>query len=274
MHMQKPVNSCGIYLDFDNIWGGILDFLSIKYDPQSPTPLTPAQKNQVEQFISELPSNLNSILPDIRFMKAFADFDRLPYAASFSPSITSILYNSEIEPHPSFVKAGKVKLKDASDRTLMLEIIEDVFFTKKGIDCVVIGSGDVDFYPIMTFLREHSDKKVSVLAFRHGFSSFYSKISYIAKDGTHMIDDIMSHLKATPVTVSVPAVAPTQQEDKFEKFKAALLKGVRNWESSKNEAVRTGLVISSWIPRWGITLTPEEIEGYFKRLKDDKVIDM
>lgn len=275
--MTKLINSCGVYLDWDNIWGGILDFLSIKYDPANPTPLITNQKQLIENFVAELPIKLHANLPDIRFIKAFADFDRLPYANSFSPSITSMLYNAEIEPHPSFVKAGKVKLKDASDRTLMLEVIEDIFFTDKTIDCVIIGSGDVDFYPLVTFIREHSDKKVSMLTFRNGLSHFYNKISYLAKDGIYMIDDMMSHHKVLSilqpeiVTVATAEVEPTIE---YEQFKNKLLNGIKNWQNNKGSDVKTGLVVNSWLPRWGLNLTIEQIELYFNRLKDEKIIDI
>lgn len=282
--MTKLINSCGIYLDWDNIWGGILDFLSIKYDPTNPPPLTISQKQLIEKFVAELPIivaelpiKLHENLPDIRFIKAFADFDRLPYANSFSPSITEMLYNAEIEPHPSFVKAGRVKLKDASDRTLILEVIEDIFFTDKTIDCVVIGSGDVDFYPLVTFIREHSNKKVSLLSFSKGLSHFYNKISYLVKDGIYMFDDMMSHHKVLslpqPKTETV-ATPEAKIETDYDQFKNKLLGGIKNWQTNKGSDVKTGLVVNSWIPRWGLNLTMEQIEGYFNRLKEENIIDI
>jgi hypothetical protein len=279
--MAKLINSCGIYLDWDNIWGGILDFLSIKYDPAHPAPLVSNQRRQIENFVNELPMKLHEALPDIRFIKAFADFDRLPYANSFSPSITSMLYNAEIEPHPSFVRAGKVKLKDASDRTLMLEVIEDIFFTDKTIDCVIIGSGDVDFYPLVTFIREHSDKKVSILTFRNGLSHFYYKISYLTKDGIHMFDDMMSHHKTLPLSEPHTAIEPKivepealEGEQIYERFKNKLLTGIKNWTSNKGQHVRTGLVVNSWLPKWQLILTTEQVENYFERLKSEGIIEI
>jgi hypothetical protein len=285
--MAKLIESCGIYLDWDNIWGGLLDFLHIKYDPKGATPLSADQKRQIEKFISDLPIKLHKVLPDIRFIKAFADFDRLPYANSLSPSITHLLYNAEMEPHPSFVKAGKTTLKDASDRTLMLETIEDVFFTQKTIDCIVIGSGDVDFYPFIQFIREHSNKSVSLISFRKTLSSFYSNISYFPKEGIHILEDLMSDHKTLmfPEKTDTPTEATTEEislprenidgdEILYQKFKEELIKGVTNWNRKKEQDVKTGLVVNSWLSRWDLSLTLDQFDSFLQRMKDEKKIDI
>jgi uncharacterized LabA/DUF88 family protein len=290
--MNDLIKSCGVYLDWDNIWGGILHFFSIRVDPQHPITLTQNQKNQIEQFITIFSHKLHESQSDVRYIKAFADFDRLPYANTFSPSVTNILHNAEIEPFPSFVRAGKFALKDASDRSLMLEVVEDIFFAKKIIDCVIIASGDVDFYPLITFVREHSEKKICLLSFSRSLNSFYKTISYLKKDGgIILIDDLMSsHTFTTlplPIESSIPlegfemasgkAVESTSEESGdqiYISFKNQLIKTIKQWERNKQQSVKTGLVIRSWIPRWEPPLTIEAANIYLDRMQKEGLINI
>ncbi|MBI5195939.1 MAG: hypothetical protein HZA10_06425 [Nitrospirae bacterium] len=133
--MDKLSKRCGIYLDWDNIWGGILSFFEIKVEknPTKRKPLEAPLKEKIKTFLGEFSEKIykNSQLDEeIRYIKAFADFDRLPHASDFNPSITNLLHNAGIEPFISFVTAGGFKIKDASDRSLILEVIEDVFFLR------------------------------------------------------------------------------------------------------------------------------------------------
>lgn len=282
--MEKLISSCGIYLDWDNIWGGILDFISIKVNHKNPIILTQSQKKIMEDFIYVFSRKLHETQPDVRYIKAFADFDSLPYANNFYPSITNILHNSEIEPFPSFVRAGKTKFKNTSDTSLILEVIEDIFFTKKLIDHVIIASGDIDFYPLFTFIREHSDKKVYISSFKKSLNSYYKKISYLNKEaGIIFIDDLMSSYSFSSLPLSeeteVAKMAEKEPElstvpDMYDTFKSKLLKGIQNWMKSKSKEVKTGLVIGSWLPRWELSITVETANDYLKRMKDEGVIDI
>lgn len=290
--MNDLIKSCGVYLDWDNIWGGILHYFSIKVDPQHPIILTSNQKNQIEEFINVFSSKLHETQSDVRYIKAFADFDRLPYANTFSPSITNILHNAEIEPFPSFVRAGKFALKDASDRSLMLEVVEDVFFAKKIINCVIIASGDVDFYPLITFIREHSEKKICLLSFSKSLNSFYQTISYLKKDGgIILIDDLVSSHTFTSLPLVTEPLAPLaedkitngkdvgtegSQDDNqiYISFKDQLIKNIKRWERNKQQSVKTGLIIRSWIPHWQPPLTVKSANNYLARMQDEGLIEI
>lgn len=275
--MDKLSKHCGIYLDWDNIWGGILSLFEIKVekDPTKRKPLESPQKEKIKTFLGEFSEKLyqsSQLEEEIRYIKAFADFDRLPHVIDFNPSITNLLHNAGIEPFISFVTAGGLKIKDASDRSLILEVIEDVFFSKKPIDTIIIASGDVDFYPLAAFIREHSEKRVRFLSFKNRLSDFYKNLPAL-KNELIFIENIMGNsLETLTKTLELPM--EPEEKSKYELFKSRLVYSIKSWKEKKGKDVKTGLVISSWLPKWELTISIEEANIYLKKLIDEGVIEI
>lgn len=275
--MDKQIKHCGIYLDWDNIWGGILTLLEIKVvkDINKRKPLESNQKEKIKTFMSEFSSKLcqsPQLGEEIRYIKAFADFDRLPHAVDFNPSISSLLHNSGIEPFISFVNAGGMKIKDASDRSLILEVIEDVFFSKKPIDTVIIASGDVDFYPLAAFIREHSDKRVRILSFKNRMSDFFKNLPSLRNE-LIFIEDIMGDA-INKITEPLELPLETAASGNYELFKNRLVSGIKKWKEKKGAEVKTGLIINSWLPKWEISISAEEANAFLKKLIEDNIIEI
>lgn len=272
-------NRCGVYLDWDNIWGGILDLLGIivAKDESKRTSLSKPQKAKIEEFIRKFASDICDsplIADETRYIKAFADFDRVPHAKEFTPSLTDQLHNCGIEPLISFVRARGQKIKDASDRSLILEIIEDVFFSKKQINTIIIASGDVDFYPLLAFVREHSDKRICILTFKNRVSHFYEQLPSLRND-IFFIEDLMEldKFKIEPETEPELPLEEVSEDANYKSFKDNLIEGLTLW-NKKGLKAKTGLIVKSWAPRWAIPISPKKINEFFEKLISEDIIQI
>lgn len=61
---------------------------------------------------------------------------------------------------PSFVSSGKRKNKNTSDIALTLEVVNDLIIKTISVVPVVISYGDINFYPLIAWIREHTDKGI------------------------------------------------------------------------------------------------------------------
>jgi len=284
--LGKKIN-IGVYLDFDNIWGGLLRELGIDPDERRRKGI-----GLLSEEISLLKKILNEILPlafyegiarrftsvshrnysaQVRYVKAFAVFSKLPFGDQIG-DIQTILHNSGIEPFPSFIAKDT---KDASDRSLILEIVEDIFFNHLPIDIVVIGSGDVDFYPLVSFFYEHSDKSLYILSFENSKSSLYeeipltsSKLICLEKLKIEVETDfgITVQKDLNWILGEEKRILLEKLYEKFSKFKEIFFRDFKAYEE-KGKEVKSGLVVKRWRKQWKekeqITFTENEI-NYFR----------
>ena len=287
--MIKKKKNIGIYLDLDNIWGGLLRELGINVEERKKKliGLLPAERDLLKEILTKiLPAVLyvgisekfheyegSNVVAntEVRFIKAFAVFSKLPFINQIG-EIQTLLHNVGIEPFPSFIAKDT---KDASDRALILEIIEDIFFNQLPIDVVILGSGDIDFYPLVSFFYEHSDKDLYLLSFRNSLSNIYLQIP-LTQEKVLLIEDICYREaywfkeKLMEFKRDLKEVI----EMKFSNFKDLLLKKLNEFIKA-GRIVKTGLVITGWKKEWkekGFTFDESEINFFLDRLVEEKVI--
>ena len=279
----------GVYLDFDNLWGSLLGELGINIEErikEKKYGLLPVEIETVKELLTTylpyflyfgLEENFTSpngkIKGHVRYIKAFAVFSKLPFANQIG-EIQNMLHNVGIEPFPSFTARN---VKDASDRALILEVVEDVFFNQLPVDVVVIGSGDIDFYPLISFFYEHSDKNLYLLSFENSLNSLYREIPLTA---SRLIDirtlefspynsktfgEILQE-KKNALQESVGIALSTFKKLFFEKFSEAQKEG---------KEIRTGLLFSKWRKEWkrqGYDFDNNEINHFLNLLQKEGLI--
>jgi len=165
-----------IYLDFDNIYGGLLDFLNIKAKDEKPTEL---QFLVFKEALKCLINSLSIVFPErAKYIKAFAEYENLPHGNRFKPNISAFLYNLGVKPVNPFVaySTGSGKGKNASDIALSLEVVSDILVKRNPIDLVIIASGDIDLYPLVSWIREYTDKEVFIASFEKRLNSIYKQV--------------------------------------------------------------------------------------------------
>lgn len=165
-----------IYLDFDNIYGGLLDFLDIKAKGENPTEL---QLKIFQEVLKCLINSLSIVFPErAKYIKAFAEYENLPHKNSFKPNIPAFLYNLGVRPINPFVAYSKDsgKGKNASDIALSLEVVSDILIKKNPIDIIIIATGDIDLYPLVSWLREYTDKEIFMASFEKRLNNIYKQV--------------------------------------------------------------------------------------------------
>jgi len=293
--LSRKIN-IGVYLDFDNIWGGLLRELGIDPDERRKRGIS-----LLSEEILLLKRIMNEILPlifyegishrftstsyiprgryfeeirkfgQVRYVKAFAVFSKLPFGDQVG-DIQTILHNSGIEPFPSFIAKDT---KDASDRSLILEVIEDIFFNRLPIDVVIIGSGDVDFYPLVSFFYEHSDKSLYILSFRNSKSSLYREIPLTMTKLIDIEDLQTGEESLEQVLIREKKIIFKEINEKFLKFRGLFLEKYRTY-TGQNKEVKTGLVVKMWRRQWKeeeqIVFTESEINYLLDQLQNEGAI--
>lgn len=284
-------NNIGIYLDFDNIWGGILRKLEIdaKDRQEHSISLHPIEVKVFKDILSSLGKFLywglklkfssysdeygSDVYAKVRYIKAFAVFSKLPFANKIG-DVQTILHNSGIEPISSFIAK---EVKDASDRVLILEVIEDIFFNKLPIDTVIIGSGDIDFYPFVSFFYEHSDKELYLLSFKEEVSSLYKQIPLTSQKVLPMEDlEVGDSLSFKDFLKEKKEELSRGITSELERFKKLFISKFLEEERERQE-IKTGLVVRWWRKEWlkqGINFSSEEINYFLYLLKKGKIIDI
>ncbi len=297
---SSPPHRYCIYLDFDNIYGGCLDYLGIK----AKEPISPLQGVMFSQVLECFLSKIPSLLPrgECAFIKAFAEYENLPHSKAFKPGIQIFLHNIGIKPISPFVSSGKRKNKNASDIALTLEVVNDLIIKGIPVDSVIICSGDIDFYPLISWIREHTNKNIYIMSFSKRTSRVYNKV-FDFSDSERLIwlDDLLTscfknileervgNLKGyssdkglewfkEKVWNLIPEKydsikdigqgkpdKPIKTDGECEKFKKKVLEGLKSW-LRKNEYASTGLIITNWLPRWNLDLDEEEANKCLKEL--------
>jgi len=62
------------------------------------------------------------------------------------------------------------------DISLTLEVVNDLVLKRIPLDAVVLFSGDIDFYPLISWMREHTGKDVFLISFLDGLKKAYIDI--------------------------------------------------------------------------------------------------
>ena len=280
----------GVYVDFDNVWGGILRFLSI--DPKKRekkykvSGLTLSEKkcfqdileNVLPQLFYKYIANHFSLyekdvgnaklkLGEVRYVKAFSTFSKLPFH-NIVGNVPAMLHKYGIEPFNSFLAKDE---KDASDRALILEVIEDVFFNKVPVDHVVIVGGDIDFYPLFSFFYEHSDKDIYIASFRNSLSQDYFRIP-LTNGKVIVLDDLpLSPFEDSKTVKDLFKEKYMQlkieERNRYDEFKKHLIQKYKE-ALSQGKKLRTGFFIKEG------KFNTMEINIFIEQMKNEKMIEI
>ncbi len=277
-------NNIGIYLDFDNIWGGLLRELRIDVEDRRKKgiSLLPVEVevlkellNMLSSFIYEGLAYFFPALSNVRYVKAFAVFSKLPFITQIG-EIQTLLHNSGIEPFTSFIAKDT---KDASDRALILEVVEDIFFNQLPVDIIAIGSGDIDFYPLVSFFYEHSDKELYILSFKNSLSYTYFEIPLTSSRIIDFCDLVARAPEALGITLGAKLVEinnelETKKRERLEIFKDLFFKSLDD-SLSQGKSIKTGLIIKCWKKEWkekGYNFNNNEINYFLDLLQQEGFI--
>jgi uncharacterized LabA/DUF88 family protein len=171
-----------VYIDFDNLYRGLIDNLNLIIKPSKEE--EKATRFQLLVFREILKCILKSLSytgsEKARYIKAFAEFENLPFQEAFNVNIPAFLYNlgiKPINPFTAYSKKGKKKrINNASDVSLTLEVVSDVLVKKVFVKLIIIVSGDIDFYPLVSWLKEYTDKEILILSFGNRLNPIYKEL--------------------------------------------------------------------------------------------------
>jgi len=304
---SSPPHRYCVYLDFDNIYGGCLDYLGIK----AKEPISPLQGIIFSQVLECFLSKIPSLLPcgECAFIKAFAEYENLPHSKVFKPGIQIFLHNIGIKPISPFVSSGKRKNKNASDIALTLEVVNDLIIKGIPVDSVIICSGDIDFYPLISWIREHTNKHVYIMSLSKRTSQVYNRVfDFSNSDRLIWLDDLLTGCfrnileeKVDNLKVyssdkgiewfkgkvrnllpdkydSIKDIGQGKPDEQIktdlecEEFKKKVLEGLKSW-LKKNEYASTGLIITNWFPKWNLDLDEEEANECLKELIENRAFE-
>jgi len=169
----------GVYIDFDNLIGGLIASLGIKGN----TNLSPLKRTLFPIILKKFLQNLR-ILGNTKaireskplFKKVFSEYHNLPLKNLLLPEPPVFLNNIGITPINPFVVSSGTKNKNASDISLTLEVVNDLVLKRIPLDAVVLFSGDIDFYPLISWIREHTGKDVFLISFSDRLKRAYIDI--------------------------------------------------------------------------------------------------
>jgi len=183
------VKRTAIYVDFDNIYGGILDKLGIPANLNAFRQVTNFQqaflKGVLSKFFRKIKENLalgegynvNTSSHSPLCIKVFAEYENLPLSQKFSPSMTVFLHNTGVVPINPFVAYSKKKEnRNAADVALVLTAIEDLLIKKIPAETVVICTCDTDLYPLILWLKEHTGKEILLAGFSGRTNKLYDSV--------------------------------------------------------------------------------------------------
>lgn len=299
--LQLP--GTGLYIDFDNLYGAFLAHSAT--ESRKDSKLTNLQKRLLpvllEQFLKNVKTSIEYTF-DLLYSKAFADYDKLPHKNFLNINVPVLLHNIGIKPYNPFISTGKHKNKNAADISLTLTVVEDLIIKRLDVKSVILFTGDIDFYPLISWLRENSGKRIYIMSFEDRLNSNYRKLmgEYII-----LVDEIfLNSVKELPGTLSddemnmfqtldnasiiwlkefignafddeVPeewnrimssiAVGDkSEPDDECGEFISKMVSGLKNWLSRNLEA-STGLIIKNWMPRWGLTISEIQANDCLRR---------
>jgi len=310
-----------IYVDFDNIFGAILGKLGISTNPKD---VTTFQLNFLQEvlknFFRELKrhlyltySPLSTFSPvgeEIKkkqhyclCLKVFAEYENLPLSKMFSPSIQIFLHNSGVVPINPFIAFSKKKEnRNSADTALVLSAIEDIVVKRIPAETIIVCTCDIDLYPLLVWLKEHTGKKVYLGGFSRRTSSLYD--ATMTDEKVLMDKYLEMALKNTISNVEnwwfvrksiairdedlnfIDRLSFVDDERKSElrrkltlneqdthlaferlcaRFGEKVISGLKSW-LRRNEYATTGLVIGNWLPKWNLGLDVKQANECLKRL--------
>jgi len=180
----------GVYIDFDNLIGGFKANLGINEKDG----LKDFQKILIPILLRIFLQKIGipeKIPPEgrkqILFKKIFAEYHNIPLKNLLKPEPFVFLNNIGLKPINPYIISSRAKNKNASDISLTLEVVNDLIIKKNPIDGVVIFSGDIDFYPLISWIREHTAKEVYIISFSERLNRLYFEIFKHLIDYKHII---------------------------------------------------------------------------------------
>ncbi len=267
------VHFLGIYVDFDNIWGGFLE--SFGFSTESSLSrgerlyLLDLSRNFIRACLnpySELWNQFNEeggVRP--AFIKIFADFEALP----FKEGVIDALQETGAIVHYPFVRRRGKHTKDASDRALILEVVADVFFKRSGLTGMILCTGDIDYFPLIRFLKEYKpDFSVYLWSFRNRANTFYKENAHLFEKIFYLDDFITGEVERLRPRETAP------EEKLYEKFRDRVLRGLKNWFGKGKEYATKDLILKNWLPRWAelSILSYEDGLHFLKRMEEEGLI--
>ena len=314
-----------IYVDFDNIYGGILDKLGIPAKPKTSKDVTPFQitflKEVLKEFFREFKKEYFPLC-----IKVFAEYENLPLSSRFSPSMTVFLHNIGVIPVNPFVAYSKKKEnRNAADVALTLSAIEDLLIKEIPAETVIVCTHDIDLYPLILWLIEHTGKEILLASFPERTNKLYDSVlvgrrvdlnTYlhfaVEKAGKsllcrmeeikdlserdlkfierieiafHDISELynlrkllyLNDLKGKIEEKILEMERTLDSAEKVnrevcEKFKRKLLSGLKSW-LTKREFASTGLIISSWLPRWSLGISHVQANECLKKVIQSRELE-
>jgi hypothetical protein len=164
----------GLYLDFDNLVGGFEANLYIKGKVY-----TPFQRKFIPLLLKKFLQSLQINDKYPRFKKAFGEYHNLPFKEllnSVKKNYFVFLNDIGITPLNPFVVSSSKKNKNAADICLTLEVVNDLILKNIPLDAIVIFSGDIDFYPLISWVLAHTNKKIFLISFTDRLNKKYYNI--------------------------------------------------------------------------------------------------
>lgn len=264
MNKKGEKEKVGIYIDFDNLYSGILATLKIEAIAKE---ISKQEESNLKEVIKIIPEILHNSFDkegyNISYIKSFAEYENIPHSRIYKPSIQTFLYNIGIKPINPFIHYNKKsgKTKNASDIALSLEIVTDLQIKNIPIDAVCILTGDIDLYPLVYWIKEHTNKKIYILSFNGKLNKTYRNLKMLAVEVLTIDEEFKKALnELSPFSFS-------EEDYNCKLFEENLLAGLDNWFIKKNnDYLSTGLIIKNWLPKWKLDITPEQANSCLKNL--------
>ena len=168
-----------VYIDFENFWYSVLsiseNILNLKdLKEESINEIKNELKEIFEKIINFIEENYKT---EIRFIKAFADFTNLPLSENRTFKIIDEVRKIGIETVTPYVEG----YKDMSDRALIVNVMEDLFYENKNLDKIFIITGDIDYYPLFEFISRNFRTEFYILSFKNRLNQKYKDIFFMKK---------------------------------------------------------------------------------------------
>ncbi|MHB1012795.1 MAG: NYN domain-containing protein [Desulfobacteria bacterium] len=237
----------------------------------------------------------NTITSRVRYIKAHSEWSFLPLASEIQ--LLALARSVGILPHQSHArefrgKSSKV-IKEASDRALILKVVEDLFLRKTvNVDSVIIGSGDIGFVPLIEFLIEHTNLNVGLVSVgSHVLSKELKQFveSNFGPNSVHVLDqdeafklyydECKGKLAVKKEEVQELPLVKDETETVIEKIKDSGVSDVG--EDGKENTVYTKLIIGllrssmpfvsrgHFVNKW----VHQNKRGYLDGLNNDDIVD-
>lgn len=166
-----------IYIDFDNFYGAVIAILNVPL--KSPTPF---QTLLLREFLIEflrsirkenIQTKASQDFPHNPIcIKVFAEYENLPLKERFSPNLPTLLHNVGVIPINPFISEKK-KNRNSADLALVLSSAEDLLIKQIPADIVIVSTCDIDLFPAILWLKEHTGKPIILATFKDRVKKTY-----------------------------------------------------------------------------------------------------